>query len=67
MQLYSMPDGQRAFRRVMLVDAPQHSEKLVVKVIPVVVPGTTEDHARNCFHTSRQLGQVGLPLHCAFV
>lgn len=44
--------------RVMLVDAPQHSEKLVVKVVPMVVPGVTEDHARNCFRTSRQLGQV---------
>lgn len=40
------------------MDAPQHSEKLVVKVVPMVVPGVTDDHARNCFRTSRQLGQV---------
>eukprot|EP00884_Botryococcus_braunii_P016281 jgi/Botrbrau1/3336/Bobra.0048s0031.1 len=44
--------------RVLLVDAPQHSEKLVVNVIPKVVQGTTEEHARNCFYTSRQLGQA---------
>ncbi|PNH12895.1 ATP-dependent Clp protease adapter protein ClpS [Tetrabaena socialis] len=45
--------------RVLLVDSPQHSEKTVVRAIVQVVPNADEAHARNCFHTSKQLG-IGL-------
>ncbi|GLC34655.1 ATP-dependent Clp protease adapter protein clps2, chloroplastic [Pleodorina starrii] len=44
--------------RVILVDSPQHSEKVVVRAICTVVPSADEAHARNCFHTSKQLGMA---------
>eukprot|EP01024_Parvocaulis_polyphysoides_P067991 TRINITY_DN8221_c1_g1_i2.p3 TRINITY_DN8221_c1_g1~~TRINITY_DN8221_c1_g1_i2.p3 ORF type:complete len:167 (-),score=17.83 TRINITY_DN8221_c1_g1_i2:163-663(-) len=44
--------------RVLLLDNPKHTEKLVVTVITSVVSGTAQDHAKNCFHTSRQLGMA---------
>lgn len=44
--------------RVLLLDHPNHSEKLVTKVITTVVPDVDEERARNCFHTSRDLGMA---------
>ncbi|KAG2430449.1 hypothetical protein HXX76_009972 [Chlamydomonas incerta] len=44
--------------RVLLLDSPQHTEKAVVAAITHVVPGTSPDHARNCFATSKQLGMA---------
>ena len=41
----------------MLLDRPKHTEKLVVQVITTVV-GADELHAKNCFATSRKLGQA---------
>lgn len=41
----------------MLLDSPKHTEKLVVQVITAVV-GSDELHAKNCFATSRKLGQA---------
>lgn len=43
--------------RVVLIDSPNHTEKLVVQVITTVV-GSDENHAKNCFATSRKLGQA---------
>eukprot|EP01024_Parvocaulis_polyphysoides_P010228 TRINITY_DN13402_c0_g1_i1.p2 TRINITY_DN13402_c0_g1~~TRINITY_DN13402_c0_g1_i1.p2 ORF type:complete len:191 (-),score=17.79 TRINITY_DN13402_c0_g1_i1:360-854(-) len=44
--------------RVLLLDNPKHTEKLVVQVITTVISGTGEAHAKNCFHTARQLGMA---------
>ncbi|GIL72164.1 hypothetical protein Vretifemale_2546 [Volvox reticuliferus] len=44
--------------RVLLVDSPQHSEKVVVRAICAVVPIADEVHARNCYCTSKQLGMA---------
>ncbi|GFR40006.1 hypothetical protein Agub_g541 [Astrephomene gubernaculifera] len=44
--------------RVLLMDSPQHSEKAVIRAICSVVPNVDEAHARNCFHTSKQLGMA---------
>jgi ATP-dependent Clp protease adapter protein ClpS len=44
--------------RVLLLDDPKHTEQLVVKVVPRVVPEVDELKARNLFETSRQLGQA---------
>lgn len=44
--------------RVMLLDSPTHTEPLVVKAICSVVSSVDEQQAKNCFHTSRQLGQA---------
>ncbi|EFJ52457.1 hypothetical protein VOLCADRAFT_115933 [Volvox carteri f. nagariensis] len=44
--------------RVLLMDSPQHSEKVVVRGICTVVPNADEAHARNCYHTSKQLGMA---------
>ena len=43
--------------RVMLLDNAKHTEKLVVQVITTVV-GSDELHAKNCFATSKKLGQA---------
>ena len=42
----------------MLLDSPTHTEDLVVKVVPTVVSSVDEQQAKNCFHTSKQLGQA---------
>ncbi|XWS35247.1 hypothetical protein CRYUN_Cryun21dG0109500 [Craigia yunnanensis] len=42
--------------RVLLVDDSHHSEKLVAKVLPQVVPSVTPDDARKLFHVSRENG-----------
>jgi ATP-dependent Clp protease adaptor protein ClpS len=42
--------------RVLLLDAPAHTEARVVTGICRVVPGADEAHAKNCFTTSKQLG-----------
>ncbi|XP_052205392.1 ATP-dependent Clp protease adapter protein CLPS2, chloroplastic-like [Diospyros lotus] len=42
--------------RVLLIDDMRHSEKLVVKVLPQVVPSVTPDNARKLFHQSRENG-----------
>jgi len=42
--------------RVLLMNYEKHDEKTVVKAITRVVPNTDENHAKNCFHTSKQLG-----------
>ncbi|KAE8688381.1 putative gluconokinase-like [Hibiscus syriacus] len=42
--------------RVLLVDDARHSEKLVAKVLPQVVPSVTPDDARKLFHESRENG-----------
>ena len=44
--------------RLLLLDSENHSEQLVVSVITTVVPSTDEQHAKNCFQTSKQLGQA---------
>ncbi|GIL45525.1 hypothetical protein Vafri_2743 [Volvox africanus] len=44
--------------RVLLVDSPQHSEKVVIRAICTVVPSADEAHARNCYNTSKQLGMA---------
>lgn len=44
--------------RVLLLDSPQHTEKLVVQVITQVVVGTSEEHALNCYNTAQKLGQA---------
>ncbi|XWS09277.1 hypothetical protein CRYUN_Cryun40dG0072100 [Craigia yunnanensis] len=42
--------------RVLLVDDAGHSEKLVAKVLPQVIPFVTPDDARFLFHVSRESG-----------
>ncbi|CAL9104864.1 ATP-dependent Clp protease adapter protein CLPS2, chloroplastic-like [Musa acuminata AAA Group] len=42
--------------RVLLIDDPRHTEKLVENVLPQVVPSVTADGARQLFRESRQLG-----------
>jgi ATP-dependent Clp protease adaptor protein ClpS len=42
--------------RLLLLDAPAHTERAVVAGITRVVAGVDEPRARNCFNTSRQLG-----------
>jgi ATP-dependent Clp protease adapter protein ClpS len=42
--------------RVLLIDAPAHTEARVVTGICRVVPGASEEQARNCYATSKQLG-----------
>lgn len=37
---------------------PPPKQALVVKVITTTIPGATEDHAKNCFNTSRTLGMA---------
>ena len=39
------------------MDSAKHTEKLVVQVLTQVV-GSDELHAKNCFSTSRKLGQA---------
>ncbi|XWS13283.1 hypothetical protein CRYUN_Cryun36dG0024200 [Craigia yunnanensis] len=41
---------------VLLVDDARHSEKLVAKVLPQVVPSVTPNDARKLFHVSRENG-----------
>lgn len=47
-----------AVHRVLLLDHERHTEKLVVQVITTVIPGTSPDHALNCYHTAKKLGQA---------
>ena len=42
----------------MLLDSPTHSEELVVRALTTVVPGVNELNAKNCYATSKQLGQA---------
>lgn len=42
--------------RVLLIDDVRHTEKLVAKVLPQVVPSITPDGARDLFHKSRENG-----------
>ncbi|XP_078180304.1 ATP-dependent Clp protease adapter protein CLPS2, chloroplastic-like [Carex rostrata] len=42
--------------KVLLVDDPRHTEKLVEKALPQVIPSVTPDKARTLFHESRQRG-----------
>ncbi|KAB2062303.1 hypothetical protein ES319_A10G144600v1 [Gossypium barbadense] len=42
--------------KVLLVDDARHSEKLVAKVLPQVVPSVTPNDARKLFHVSREHG-----------
>ena len=44
--------------RLLLLDSETHSEQLVVSVITEVIPNTDDLHAKNCFATSKQLGQA---------
>ena len=44
--------------RVLLLQSEAHTEQLVVSTITTVIPGTDEQHAKNCFMTSKQLGQA---------
>jgi hypothetical protein len=44
--------------RLLLVDAPSHTEQRVVSGICGVVRGVDETHARNCYQTSKQLGMA---------
>ncbi|KAJ7954496.1 ATP-dependent Clp protease adapter protein ClpS [Quillaja saponaria] len=42
--------------RVLLIDDIRHTEKLVAKVLPQVVPSVTPDDARRLFNESREKG-----------
>ncbi|GAB4842840.1 hypothetical protein Ancab_012817 [Ancistrocladus abbreviatus] len=42
--------------RVLLLDDERHTEKLVAKVLPQIVPSVTPDDARRLFNESRQNG-----------
>ncbi|KAL6614221.1 hypothetical protein ACP70R_036491 [Stipagrostis hirtigluma subsp. patula] len=42
--------------KVLLVDDARHTEKLVEKALPQVVPSVTAEAARQLFHESRQKG-----------
>ena len=44
--------------RLMLLDSPTHTEKLIVQTLTAVVANVNEQQAKNCFHTSKQLGQA---------
>jgi ATP-dependent Clp protease adapter protein ClpS len=44
--------------RVIILDSERHTEELVVKAITTAIPGTSQDHAANCFHTARSLGMA---------
>ena len=44
--------------RVIILDSERHTEALVIKAITTAIPGTSEDHAANCFHTARKLGMA---------
>jgi hypothetical protein len=43
---------------VLLLDSPTHTERKVVKAVCSVVSSVGEQQAKNCYHTSRQLGQA---------
>ena len=43
---------------MLLLDSETHTEELVVNVITEVIATLDEQHARNCFATSKQLGQA---------
>ncbi|XP_072965243.1 ATP-dependent Clp protease adapter protein CLPS2, chloroplastic-like [Typha angustifolia] len=42
--------------KVLLIDDPRHTEKLVEKALPQVVPSVTVDEARKLFYESRDKG-----------
>uniref|UniRef100_A0A0E0FVC9 Uncharacterized protein n=1 Tax=Oryza nivara TaxID=4536 RepID=A0A0E0FVC9_ORYNI len=42
--------------KVLLIDDARHTEKLVEKALPQVVPSVTAEGARQLFHASRQKG-----------
>ena len=42
----------------MLLDNERHTEKLVVHAITTIIPGTSPEHALNCYHTAKKLGQA---------
>ncbi|KAF2953148.1 ATP-dependent Clp protease adapter protein CLPS2, chloroplastic [Oryza sativa Japonica Group] len=42
--------------KVLLIDDARHTEKLVEKALPQVVPSVTAEAARQLFHASRQKG-----------
>lgn len=42
----------------MLLDHERHTEKLVVEAITTIIPGTSPEHALNCYHTAKKLGQA---------
>ena len=44
--------------RVLLQQSDKHTEQLVVKAITTAIPGTSQDHALNCYNTAEQLGQA---------
>lgn len=50
--------GAPVTRRVMLLDHERHTEKLVVQAITTTIPGTSPEHALNCYHTAKKLGQA---------
>ncbi|XP_058090392.1 ATP-dependent Clp protease adapter protein CLPS2, chloroplastic-like [Magnolia sinica] len=56
--------------KVLLIDDARHTEKLVEKVLPQVVPSVTLDEARSLFHESRKNGVavviVALKEHAEF-
>lgn len=42
----------------MLLDHERHTEKMVVEAITTIIPGTSPDHALNCYNTAKKLGQA---------
>ena len=64
--------------RVLLLDHEKHTEKTVVAAITTVIPGTSPEHALNCYITAKKLGQAiitscikgapacALPMPCAW-
>lgn len=43
---------------MLLIDSPKHTERQVVQAITKIVPGSDQNHARNCFTTSKELGMA---------
>lgn len=48
----------RVICRVVLLDSPTHTEELVVKTLTTVIGSVDEQQAKNCYNTSKQLGQA---------
>ncbi len=43
---------------MLLIDSPKHTERQVVQAITKIVPGSDQNHARNCYTTAKELGMA---------
>ena len=41
-----------------MLRSDKHSETRVIGALTTVVPGVSAEHARNCYHTAKQLGMA---------